>query len=261
MVAGMSSRFGGRVKQFARIGVNDEALIEHSLGQALEIGFSKIIFVVGDKTEEGFRKMFENEYRGVPVFYARQGFDSSIRSKPWGTVDALCAAKEFIDCSFVVCNGDDIYGETSFRILFDHLQEGVDSATVGFRLGEVLSEACGVNRGIIESCCEGYLKGIRETIGIEKDGLEDMGLNEDDLCNMNIMGFRKEAIDMLDEKLKLFKEENSENCEAECFLPTEISGLIEKGLINIKVYSAEDKWMGITGPEDVDFIKNSILCQ
>ena len=44
MVAGMSSRFG-KVKQFAKVGINGETLIEYSLNQALKAGFTKIIFM------------------------------------------------------------------------------------------------------------------------------------------------------------------------------------------------------------------------
>lgn len=35
MVAGMSSRFGGKIKQFAQVGPNNSSLIEYSLQQAL----------------------------------------------------------------------------------------------------------------------------------------------------------------------------------------------------------------------------------
>ena len=37
MVAGMSSRFGGKIKQFAKVGPNDSTLIEYSLYQALPV--------------------------------------------------------------------------------------------------------------------------------------------------------------------------------------------------------------------------------
>ena len=58
MVAGMSSRFGGRIKQFAKVGPNDSTLIEYSLQQALPAGFSKIIFIVGKMTEQPFKEKF-----------------------------------------------------------------------------------------------------------------------------------------------------------------------------------------------------------
>jgi len=122
MVAGMSSRFNGKIKQFAKVGRNGETLIEVSLQQALRAGFSKIVFIVGEKTEKPFKEMFGEEYKGVPIFYVFQGFDSNIRDKPWGTVEAVVKIKEVVNCDFVVCNGDDLYGEFAFRKCVEHLE-------------------------------------------------------------------------------------------------------------------------------------------
>ena len=41
MVAGMSSRFGGKPKQLEKIGPNDESLIEYSVNQALKNNFKE----------------------------------------------------------------------------------------------------------------------------------------------------------------------------------------------------------------------------
>jgi len=46
MVAGMSSRFGGKIKQFAKVGPNNTTLMEYSMKQSLAAGFTKIIFIV-----------------------------------------------------------------------------------------------------------------------------------------------------------------------------------------------------------------------
>lgn len=118
MVAGISSRFMGKIKHFAIVGSRGETLIEYSLKQALPSGFSKIIFIVGNKTEKPFREKFGNSYNGIPVYYALQFYDESLRDKPWGTTDALCSIKSLIDCPFVICNGDDLYG----KILLEFLQ-------------------------------------------------------------------------------------------------------------------------------------------
>ena len=111
MVAGMSSRFGGKIKQFAKVGPEGETLIEYSLNQAIPAGFTKIVFIVGNKTEKPFKEMFGDSYKGIPIKYASQNFDSASRDKPWGTTDALCSAKELLDCPFIICNGDDLYGK------------------------------------------------------------------------------------------------------------------------------------------------------
>ena len=260
LVAGMSSRFGGKVKQFAKIGPNDETLIEYSLDQAIEAGFKKIIFIVGKKTEAGFKKMFGNKYRGVPIFYAKQNFNSKIRNKPWGTVDALCCAKNVIDCPFVVCNGDEIYGKNSFSVVLDSLKNNIN-ATIGFRLGDMLSDSCSVNRGIFDISKDGYVKSLTEVFDIERSNLKEKNLDIESLCNVNLFGFSPDILDMLDNELKDFKEKHLGNKNAECLLSTELSKLIKKKLIKIKVCSTPDKWMGITGPGDVDIVKKTILSQ
>ena len=45
LVAGMSSRYGGKLKQLAKVGKNGETLIEVSVNQALSAGFTKLIFI------------------------------------------------------------------------------------------------------------------------------------------------------------------------------------------------------------------------
>lgn len=260
LVAGMSSRFGGKVKQFARVGPEDETLIEYSLRQALKNDFSKIIFVVGEKTETGFLEMFGREYNGVPVFYARQEFDHRTRNNPWGTVDALCCARDFIDCPFVVCNGDDIYGETSFKVVFDALKRNEISATVGFKLKDMLSDNCSVNRGIFEIDESGNVSGLDEVFGITKDNLTQKNLNGEELCNVNLFGFSPDVLDMLDSELELFKK-NKENSKSECLLSTELSKLIKGGLVKVKLCSTPDKWMGVTGPQDTEVVRKTILSQ
>ena len=43
MVAGLSSRFGGKIKQFAQVRKKGETLIEVSMQQAIKAGFKEII--------------------------------------------------------------------------------------------------------------------------------------------------------------------------------------------------------------------------
>ena len=119
-VAGMSSRFGGKMKWLIKVGPRGESLIEYSVNQAINAGFNKIIFIVGEKTEGVFKNLFGSSYKGVSVYYAFQYFDCVSRDCPWGTIDALCSGLQLIDCPTVFCNGDDIYGEDTFRIIAKH---------------------------------------------------------------------------------------------------------------------------------------------
>ena len=260
MVAGLSSRFGGKIKQFAKVGPNNETLIEYSLNQALKAGFNKIIFVVGNNTEKPFKEMFRNTYKGIPVQYTYQKYNPLERDKPWGTVDALCSIKEIINCGFVICNGDDIYGESSFKILFDHLKEKDTSATVGYNLLKVLPEKGTVNRGIFEAK-DNKIASIKEIFNISKENLSEKGLNENSLANMNIFAFQPEVLEKLNKTLIEFKEKYKGDRKIECLLPTEINNLIKNSELIIELYPTSEKWLGITNPEDEFKVKQELQKQ
>jgi len=63
-----------------------------------------------------------------------QKFDEATRERPWGTADALMSAAAILDCPFIICNGDDIYGESTFKTLADHLIKMYESR--GYRFIE-----------------------------------------------------------------------------------------------------------------------------
>jgi NDP-sugar pyrophosphorylase family protein len=249
MVAGLSSRFGGKIKQFAPVGPDNETLMEYSMNQALSAGFTKIVFIVGNMTEKPFKEKFGDSYKGIKVEYAFQFFDPGTRDRPWGTTDALCSLKGKISCPFVICNGDDIYGKNSFRILTEHLKKNPEEATLGYRLCEVIPEKGRINRGIfqVNDC---YVKSLKEVLGIEKCNLKATNTNENDLCSMNIYALHPKTIDLLENYLNEFKIQHIGDRRAEALLPEMISRLIEEGKIKMKIYPSKDKWIGVTNPED-----------
>ncbi|MDD5193341.1 MAG: sugar phosphate nucleotidyltransferase [Candidatus Nanoarchaeia archaeon] len=256
-VAGIAARFEGRLKWLASVGPDGETLIEYSLNQAIKAGFNKIIFIISDKTEKQFKEKFGHEYKGVPVFYTSQNFDEKTRDKPWGTCDALCTIRDIIDCPFVFCNGDDIYGENTFKLLYSHLNSSDEEATVGYRLEEVLPEVGKYNRASI-LFKEDYVTNIKEKLGIEKSNLSITDSKLDDLTSMNIFALHKETIKLLDEKLKKFKEDNKNERKKECFIQEVISQLINEKKIKMKLYRTDEEWLGITYPEDEILVRNKL---
>ncbi len=258
MVAGISSRFMGKIKQFATVGPDGESLIEYSLNQAIKAGFSKIIFIVGNKTEQPFKEKFGNSYKNILIFYAYQKYDERKRDRPWGTGDALCSAKGLLDCPFVVCNGDDIYGEESFKILFNHFQNQKDEATLGYRLVNAIPETGKIHRGIFQIDKGGYVESIQETFNIEKSNLLASNLKPDDLCSMNIFALHPEVISLLEKNLEIFKKEKENDRKTEFLLPTEISRLIKEGRIRMKIYPTSSSWFGITNPEDEEIVRGML---
>lgn len=253
MVAGISRRFGGGIKQLIDI-KNSKTLIEFSLDQAISAGFNRIIFIVGNKTEQPFKNKFRNEYKRIPIEYAYQKYDPEKRDKPWGTTDALCCAKEIIKGPFVVCNGDDLYGEEAFKQLADHLKENQEDATLGYKLGKVIPDKGKTHRAVYES--EGdYVKTLKETFDIEKDKIEEKGLSPESLVSMNIFALNPETLEFLDERLQNFKNNHLGDRDSECLLPEEISRLVKQGKIKVKLYPTDSKWIGVTNPGDQELAK------
>ena len=258
MVAGMSSRFWGKIKQFAKIWPNNSSLIEYSLHQALPAWFSKIIFIVGKMTQQPFKEMFGDSYQWIPVEYALQTFDESLRDRPWGTVDALCSAKQYIDWPFVVCNGDDIYWAHSFKLLFDHLQNSDESASLWYILENVMPEVWSTNRWIFTIDAEKYIQDIHEYIWIEKKTLSEIWLHTKDLCSMNIFWLTLPDLELLYTILLRFKAQHIWDRKIECYLPVEIATIIREEWVRMKLYSTSDTWFWVTNPEDEEIVRKQI---
>jgi choline kinase len=255
LVAGMSNRFNGKVKQLAKVGPNDETLIEISMMQAISAGIKEIIFVVGEKTHIPFKEMFGSSYQGISIKYAFQRYDRTKRDKPWGTTDAVCCAKDLIKNKFIVCNGDDLYGRDPFEKLIGHFSESNSDAIVAWKLEKVLPETGNVSRGIVGTD-KGYVTDIEEVKSISKLNLP-LHVKEDSLCSLNFFGLTKKTLLLLEENLNKFKY-NNDSRDAECYMPIEISNLIKTNKIKMKVYTSEEPWIGITNPEDELVVKKFI---
>lgn len=159
MAAGMGSRYGGN-KQIDSMGPNGEILLEYSIYDAIEAGFTKVIFVLKDGMKEDFHKNFgERIARKIEVAYAIQSFDNlpgnykipEERTKPFGTVHAVLSAKNIISEPFAVINADDYYGKESFKLMYDQLQiipSEKAAVMCGYYLKNTVSKFGHVTRGV-----------------------------------------------------------------------------------------------------------------
>lgn len=255
MAAGISSRFGGKIKAFAKVGPQGETLIEYSINQALLAGFSKIFFIVGNTTIEPFKEMFSDNYKGVPIEYVLQSFDPIQRDRPWGTAQAISVLKGHVNGSFVVCNSDDIYGQDAFLVLYEHLKKNKGSAIVGYKLIDNLSEKGTSNRGIIDCDKNMEVKSIKEVLEIDPQNLAVKGLKPETMVSMNMFGFENEIIDEMWLLFEKFKSKHLGDRKIEMFLPTELSNMIAKGNLAMTVYPAAQKTIGLTYPEDEEIVR------
>lgn len=280
MAAGIGSRFGGGIKQLEPVGLNDEIIMDYSVHDAIRAGFNKIIFVIRKEIEEDFRRRIGNRIQcvcdrmGVEVAYAFQDMRAipsgccvpEGRVKPWGTGQAVLAAKELIQEPFMVINADDYYGKNAYPMLHDWLiqpHEDNAIAMVGFSLKNTLSENGGVTRGLCKVVPpHSHVVDVVETRNIVKtaQGAEADGvaLDLDTLVSMNMWGFPAKPgcaphfLKVLEENFEVFfrEEVNSNPLKAEYLLPTLIGGMLRKNECTLRVLPSADQWFGVTYKED-----------
>ena len=97
MAAGMGSRYGG-LKQLDAVGPNRETIIDYSVYDAIEAGFSKVVFIIRREFEAEFKSKITNKFSGkIQVELAFQDLHAlpdgfacpEGRNKPWGTGHAI----------------------------------------------------------------------------------------------------------------------------------------------------------------------------
>ena len=71
-----------------------------------------------------------------------------VRTKLWGTGQAVLAEKKVINTPFIVINADDYYGKEGFKAVHEYLVNGGKSCMASFVLKNTLSDNGGVTRGI-----------------------------------------------------------------------------------------------------------------
>ena len=272
MAAGIGSRFGGGIKQLEPVGPNGEIIMDYSIHDALEAGFNKIIFIIRKDLEKDFKEIIGNRIEKVaPVEYAFQEMDDlpegftvpEGRKKPWGTGQAVLAARNVIHEPFLVINADDYYGKEGFRAVHEYLVRGGESCMAGFVLKNTLSDNGGVTRGICKMDDQNNLTEVVETKNIVKttDGAEADGkiIDTESLVSMNMWGLTPEFLPVLEHGFEEFfeKEVPVAPMKAEYLIPIFIGELLEQGKMSVKVLRTNDTWYGMTYKEDVAAVKES----
>ena len=275
MAAGIGSRFGTGIKQLEPVDDSNHIIMDYSIHDAIEAGFNHIVFIIRKDIEEEFKEVIGNriakicEKYDVTVDYAFQDINDipgtlpEGRTKPWGTGQAVLAAKNILDTPFIVINADDYYGKEGFKAVHEYLVNGGKSCMAGFVLKNTLSDNGGVTRGICKMDTENKLTEVVETGNIIKteNGAEADGviIDTDSLVSMNMWGLTSDFLEVLEEGFKEFfeKEVVKNPLKAEYLIPTFIGELLEQGKISVKVLRSNDTWYGMTYKEDVVFVKES----
>ena len=281
MAAGLGSRFGKGIKQLAKVGPAGEIIMEYSIHDALEAGFNKVVFIIRKDIEKEFKEIIGDKIEKITeVAYVYQdlkdlpeGFTCpEDRTKPWGTGQAVLAAKKAIQEPFLVINADDYYGKDAFREAYSYLTSMEDTGKmqicmVSFVLKNTLSENGGVTRGICMVDPDGMLAGITETHNIEKEGDkavirtdgEAKELDPDSPVSMNMWGLTPEFINILESGFDGFLNSiSAEDLKAEYLLPTIIGDLLKEGRLDVRVLKSHDQWFGVTYKEDKEAVMSAV---
>ena len=286
MAAGLGSRYGGE-KQVDGVGPNGEAIMEYSVFDAVQAGFTKVVFIIkptmldtvkalcGDRLSQMTAKNGEavevcyvfQDFTSIPAFYTVP----TERVKPFGTVHAALCAKGAVSEPFALINADDFYGLDAYVTAYKALcamEEQGEGCMIGYQLRNTVSDHGTVTRGV---CIQegGHLKGLRETYQIKKydDGRicdtenpdKEIPLDSGTLVSMNFWGFTPWLFGEMERYFHDFlKGLSGEEMKAECLLPSLVDALIANGTLKVPVLSTESVWFGVTYREDKPVVEAAL---
>ena len=279
LAAGMGSRYGG-VKQIDAVGKNGECLLDFATFDAKKSGFGKVVYIIRKDIEKDFReRLFDRVARNMDAEYVFQSHESLLtaeqiklsagRSKPWGTAHAVLCAEKAVHEPFAVINSDDYYGRNAFETLGKHLSsinnDSTEHAMVGYVLEKTMSRNGSVSRGVCTVKDENLVSIVENLKIYFEDGkvVSDMGgtkeiLTGKETVSMNLFGFSPKAFEEFNSYWENFIKDNVTAEKTEALLPVVASDIIRDKKGSVKVYTSEERWFGMTYPEDRENVKNEI---
>jgi len=283
MAAGMGSRYGG-LKQVEGVGPGGQTLLDYSVYDALQAGFSRLVFIIRRDIESLFRERVGERFEEyLPVSYACQELDAlphpfvvpGMRTKPWGTGHAVLCAHPLVQGNFAVINADDFYGRDAFARLAGFLAEADPAAApapfalVAYDLARTLSAHGGVARGICRVDEDGFLQSVDEHTGLQRHGdgsgpIIDAARDErpefvgDTPVSMNLWGFTPAVFEVLKRGFRQFLEQPGQRTDAEFYLPAAVDSALQAGEATVRCLRTGAEWHGITYPDDRERVARAI---
>ena len=282
LAAGMGSRYGG-LKQIDAMGPHGESILDYSVYDALRAGFDRIVFVIRRDFATLFKRQVLDKYvSDVDVSCVFQdphdlpaGFGWPVgRTKPWGTLHAVLAARQNLDGYFAVVNADDFYGQAAYQAMARHHRQWLNAARpaqscsmVAYQLSHTLSDHGGVNRGIC-AVSNGLLTAVEEVVDI-RPGTDEactgrtltgqvVSIAPHVPVSMNFWGFAPQLIPDLQHGFVEFLRLNAGDPQAECYIPSVVNKLITLGKADCQVLSAKSHWFGVTYAQDQHSCRRNI---
>ncbi|MCG7534463.1 NTP transferase domain-containing protein [Pseudoalteromonas sp. OOF1S-7] len=270
LAAGLGTRFGGN-KQIAQLPDFNCTIMELSIQDAYAAGVRHLVLVINRQVRPLIEQqtlprlptalqvdLVEQAVDNLPSRFASKALS---REKPWGTGHALLCAKPYIPGAAIVITADDYYGPGAYVQLVRHFADAGqnDMAIVGYPLAQTLSQQGGVNRGICQTQ-DDYLLEVVEYLDIQQDSTALSGVAPDGkrvnlsgtaLASMTCWGVTQTLLKQLEIEFSQFLESYDSDVKSEYYLPDCIQSCIQQALFQIRVYSACDRWFGITYKEEL----------
>ncbi len=270
LAAGMGSRFGG-LKQLAAVGPGGATLMEYSVYDAVRAGFGRAVFVIRPEMTSHFLDWAGERFAGrIEVRTAVQRLEDVPdprlippgRRKPWGTGQAVLAARAEVPGGFAVLNADDFYGREALELVAAFLAAvaaGERRALLpGYPLRDTVSDAGPVNRAVLRPGSGGQLRDLEEIYDIQ-GGDDDryLGLGRGGavtlpgsaLVSMNLWGLTPAIFPFLDEAFGAFLAEPGGG-DREFLLPEVIRQLLRAGVLRVDMAAPGGHWRGLTHAAD-----------
>lgn len=281
LAGGLGSRYKG-LKQVDGILDNGSPILEYSIYDALEAGFSKVVIIVNSLIPQSYierlnaiseAKGFElhwvyQEMNSIPL----QGFDYPEREKPWGTAHAVLCAKYAIQEPFIMINADDFYGKEAYllaahEIDHHHISDS-EFGMIAYPVGTTLSGHGTVARGICTLDTENYLVRVEEQTSIQRlngsiiytENGENIKLDPDTLVSMNFFIFNPHIFCSLEAYFYDFIESDPTSRQ-EFYIPSAVQRMMDENKVRVKVKASPSQWMGVTYADDKKHIKDFLMAE
>ena len=279
LAAGMGSRFGG-LKQIEPVGPNGEFIIDYSIYDAKQAGFTKVVFLIKEENYEIFKdtigkrveKQIETEYAFQKNDNLPEEYQELLkeRTRPLGTAHAILCAKDKIHEPFAIINADDFYGRDAYQKASNYLDTIKENeyGLVAYRLGNTLTPNGSAKRGVCEVTDNNELIKLTESKVtlkgeiVEGESLETKEIfttSKDTIASMNFLLFSTSLFKILEDKILEFLEANKDNLnDCEFLIPIVLNELLEEKAVKVNVLETNATWYGVTYKEDKEMVVNAI---
>ncbi|WP_223605659.1 sugar phosphate nucleotidyltransferase [Chryseobacterium sp. OSA05B] len=280
LAGGLGSRYKG-LKQIDGILDNGSPILEYSIYDALEAGFTKVVIIVNRLIPQSYMERLntisgEKNFELHWVYQEKESFltadyDFSQREKPWGTGHAVLCAKNTVQEPFVMINADDFYGKEAYQLASEEIElhiSGTQFGMAAYPVGSTLSGNGNVARGICTLDAEDYLIKVEEQTSIRRkedsivytENGHDTELIPDALVSMNFFIFHPNVFNALETYFNDFVQSKPEPSQ-EFYIPSAVQRMIDEKKAKVLVKASPSQWMGVTYADDKSSMKDFLTSE